>query len=183
MASSAFKFSVQRFDCQGQDKAIAGTVTALESANLALWMFVKILRGKIFPNAPNVLSDDPESRHLISFVGDGPMGVARWKPNFFQSGIHDAIIERFGIVQSKRRQGNAKRFLRVVVEDIWTFYAQKPTHPQALIAYVPQNDSFAAMKLFQSVGFQATSQAEMVVDNTLLQMQMAWGCCNPQVNE
>ncbi|KAG7377110.1 hypothetical protein PHYPSEUDO_012160 [Phytophthora pseudosyringae] len=176
---TAFEFTVQPFDCQGQDKSVAGTVAALERASLALWTFVKILRGRIFPNMAKVLPDDPTSRHLVAFgeeVGDGPMGLARWRPASEESGSQVAIIEHFGVVESKRRQGYAKRFLRALVEDIEAVYAQQPTHPQALVAYVPQNDSFAAMKLFQSVGFQPASQVEVVEDSSFLRMRMAWGC-------
>ncbi|KAK1937720.1 hypothetical protein P3T76_009457 [Phytophthora citrophthora] len=182
---TAFEFTVQRFDCQGQDEAVAGTLAALERANLGLWTFIKLLRGRIFPNTANVLPDDPTSRHLVSFgeevlqmavdgrVGDGPMGVARWRPASEESGSQVAIIEHFGILESKRRQGYAKRFLHAVVQDIEAVYAEQPTRPQALVAYVQQDDSFAAMKLFQSIGFQPASQVE---DNSLLRMRMAWGC-------
>ncbi|KAL4117974.1 hypothetical protein PRIC2_010302 [Phytophthora ramorum] len=176
MAFTAFEFSVQRFDCLGQDEAVAGTVAALARANLALWTFIQILRGRIFPNMVKVLPDDPVSRHLVTFVGDGPMGIARWRPASEESGSQVAIIEHFGILASKRRQGYGKRFLRAVVEDIEAIYAPQPTHPQALVAYVPQNDSFAAMKLFQSVGFQPASQVEVVEDSSFLRMRMAWGC-------
>ncbi|OWZ09398.1 hypothetical protein PHMEG_00017903 [Phytophthora megakarya] len=179
MTFTAFEFTVQRFDCLGQDEALVGTVTALERANLALWTFIKIVRGRIFPNNPNVLSDDPMSRHLVAFVGDGPMGVARWRPASEESGSQVAIIENFGIVENKRRQGYARRFLRTVIDDIVAIYAQQPSHPQALVAYVPQNDSFAAMKLFQSAGFQPASQVEVVEDSALLRMRMAWGCSRP----
>ncbi|POM57558.1 hypothetical protein PHPALM_15155 [Phytophthora palmivora] len=176
MTFTAYDFTVQRFDCLGQDGAVAGTVTALERANLALWTFIKILRGRIFPNMSKVLSDDPMSRHLVAFVGDGPMGVARWRPASEESGSQVAIIEYFGIVENKRRQGYARRFLHAVIEDIEAIYSQQPSHPQALVAYVPQNDSFAAMKLFQSAGFQPASQVEVVENNSFLRMRMAWGC-------
>lgn len=140
VAFTAFEFTVQRFDCQGQDKAIAGTIEALERANLALWKFVMILRGRIFGQFAKVHLNDPISRHLVSFgrkircltwqsvhgdslchtkfcvVGDGPMGVASWRPLFEETGSHVVIIEHFGIVKPKRRQGYANRFLRIVVE-------------------------------------------------------------------
>ncbi|KAG1684298.1 hypothetical protein DVH05_011434 [Phytophthora capsici] len=170
---TAFEFTVQRFDCQKQDEAVAGTVVALERANLGLWTFIKLLRGKIFPNMVNVLPDDPTSRHLVSFVGDGPMGIARWRPASEESGSQVAIIEHFGILENKWRQVYASQFLRAVVEDIEAVYAEHPSHPQAIVAYVPQNDSFAAMKLFQPIGFQPASQVE---DNSLLRMRLAWGC-------
>ncbi|KAL3669351.1 hypothetical protein V7S43_005728 [Phytophthora oleae] len=169
---TAFEFTVQRFDCQGQDEAVAGTVAALGRANLGLWTLIKLLRGRIFPNMANVLPDDPTSRHLVSFVGDGPMGIARWRPASEESGSQVAIIEHFGILENKRRQGYARRFLRAVVEDIEAVYAEQPTHPQALVAYVPQDDSFAAMTLFQSVGFQPASHME---DKAFLRMRMDWG--------
>ncbi|KAE9012075.1 hypothetical protein PF010_g9231 [Phytophthora fragariae] len=176
MPFTAFEFTVQSFDCQGQDAAVAGSAAALERANLALWTFVKILRGRIFPNMAKALPDDPMSRHLVAFVGDGPIGVARWRPASEESGGQVAIVEHFGVVESKRRQGYATRFLRAVVEDIEAIYAQQPTHPQALVAYVPQTDSFAAMKLFQSVGFQPAAQVEVVEESAFLRMRMAWGC-------
>ncbi|KAF4128070.1 hypothetical protein GN958_ATG22723 [Phytophthora infestans] len=179
MAFTAFEFTVQRFDCQGQDESVAGTVAALERASLTLWTFIKILRKRIFPNMAKILPDDPISRHLVSFVGDGPMGVARWRPVSEENGSQVALIEHFGIVEPKRRQGYARKFLRAVVEDIEAIYANQPTHPQALVANVPQNDSFAAMKLFQSVGFQPASQVEIVEDSSFLRMRMAWGCCRP----
>lgn len=62
------------------------------------------------------------------------------------------------------------------LQDIEAIYAQQPTRPQALVAYVPQTDSFAAMKLFQSVGFQPAAQVEVVEDSSFLRMRMAWGC-------
>ncbi|CAI5700426.1 unnamed protein product [Peronospora effusa] len=120
-----------------------------------------------------VLPDDPTSRHLVAFVGDGPMGITRWRPATEESG-QVAIIEYLGIVENKRRQGYAKRFLRAVVEDIEAMYAQQPTHPQSLIAYVPQYDTFAGVRLFQSLGFQPTPKEEMAYDSSLLRMRIAW---------
>lgn len=58
---------MQRFDCQGQEEAVAGTIKALERANLALWLFVKILRGKIFGHFAREQLDDPMSRHFVAF--------------------------------------------------------------------------------------------------------------------
>ena len=111
------------------------------------------------------------------------------------------FVEYLGIVENKRRQGYASRFLRAIVEvrlltwhsllaygafvatdcrlvaalqDIEAMYAQQSTHPQALIAYIPQNDSFADMELFQSLGFQAAPKKEVAYDSSLLRMQMAW---------
>ncbi|CAI5747195.1 unnamed protein product [Peronospora destructor] len=171
---TAFEFTVQGFDCLGQDEAIAHTATALERANLALWTFVQILRGRIFPNMAKVLPDDPTSRHLVAFVGDGPMGITRWRPASEESGSQVIIIEYLGIVGNKRRQGYASRFLRAIIEDIEAMYAQQPTHPQALVAYIPQNDSFADMELFQSLGFQPAPKGEVPYDSSLLRMRMAW---------
>lgn len=54
--------------------------------------------------------------NALHVVGDGPMGIARWRPASEESGSQVAIIEHFGVVESKRRQGYARRFLRAVVE-------------------------------------------------------------------
>ncbi|KAL7689150.1 putative GNAT domain, acyl-CoA N-acyltransferase [Plasmopara halstedii] len=172
----AYQFTVQRFDGRGQDKTVEGTVQALERANMALWAFVKILREKIFSNLSKVQLNDPMSRHLVSFVGDGPMGIACWRPVCEESGNQVAVIEHVGIVKARRRQGYAKRLLRIVVEDIEVFYAQAPTHPQALVAYVPQNDSGAAVNLFRSLGFQPLSHVERMDECKLLEMRVGWGC-------
>ncbi|CAH0482119.1 unnamed protein product [Peronospora belbahrii] len=171
---TAFEFTVQGFDCLGQDETIAGTVAALKQSNLSLWTFVRILRGRIFPNMATMLPDDPMSRHLVAFVGDGPMGITRWRPAAEESGSQVVIIEFFGIVENKRRQGYAKRFLLAVIQDITAIYAQQSRRPQELIATMPQTDSFAAIRLFQSIGFQPVSRVEVVQDRSFLQMRMAW---------
>ncbi|KAG7386516.1 hypothetical protein PHYPSEUDO_015526 [Phytophthora pseudosyringae] len=54
----------------------------------------------------------------LIMVGDEPMGVARCRPASEESGRPVATIEHFGVVESKRRQGYAKRFLRALVEDM-----------------------------------------------------------------
>jgi hypothetical protein len=228
---SAFEFAVQRFDCQGQDAALVGAVTALERANLGLWTFVKILRGRIFPNAAQVLPDDPMSRHLVAFGASGLDGcygrgmcraalttcawvgcfgcswrwtggcrtVAPCRRGERQSGGHRRTLWRGGeqaaeglraALPARGRRGESRSLVAhcarvlvgltvvccVLLQDIEAVYAQQAAHPQALVAYVPQNDSFTAMKLFQSMGFQPAAQVEVVEDSALLRMRMAWGC-------
>ncbi|RLN95842.1 hypothetical protein BBJ28_00013190 [Nothophytophthora sp. Chile5] len=131
------------------------------------------------------------------------MGVARWRPASEESGSQVVVIEHFGVLEAKRRQGYGKQFLQTIVEvgdsgdvcalwctvliDSWLFcsiaeqdihetFASESTRPQALVAYVPQTDSFASMKLFQSLGFQPAAQVQMVEDSSFLRMRMAWGC-------
>ncbi|KAG7394677.1 hypothetical protein PHYBOEH_004833 [Phytophthora boehmeriae] len=172
---TAFTFTVQAFDCFAQNQAGISDPSALGQANIGLWTFTKILRGRIFPNMEKELPDDTISRHLVSFVGDGPMGVARWRPVLEQSGSRVAIIEQFGIAGPKRRHGYGKQLLRAVIEDIEALFAQQAAHPEALVAYVPQTDSFAAMKLFQSASFQPESQVLEVTESTFVRMRLAWG--------
>ncbi|RLN90793.1 hypothetical protein BBJ28_00018786 [Nothophytophthora sp. Chile5] len=105
------------------------------------------------------------------------MGVARWRPASEESGSQVVVIEHFGVLEPKRRQGYGKQLLQVIVkQDIHETFASEPTRPQALVAYVPQTDSFASMKLFQSLGFQPAAQVQVVEDSSFLRMRMAWGC-------
>ncbi|KAF4320150.1 hypothetical protein JM18_004043 [Phytophthora kernoviae] len=173
--STAFTFAVQGFDCFAQNQGGILDPSALGRANPGLWIFTKILRGRIFPHMEKELPDDTISRHLVAFVGDGPMGVARWRPVLEQSGSQVAIIEQFGVAEAKRGHGYGKKFLRAVIEDIEALSTQQAAHPLVLVAYVPQTDSFTAMKLFQSMGFQPESQVLEVEESTFVRMRMAWG--------
>lgn len=85
MTFTAFDFTVQSFDCQGQDAAVAGTAAALERANLALWTFIKILRGRIFPNMAKALPDDPMTRHLVAFGADGVMSCLKLTSDAYEA--------------------------------------------------------------------------------------------------
>ncbi|KAI9916864.1 hypothetical protein PsorP6_018114 [Peronosclerospora sorghi] len=179
IAFTAFKFTVLHFDYHEPDAVVTGAVTALHPTNLTLWTFIPLLRQRIFPTMASIMSDDPVSRHFVAFVGDGPIGLARWRCAHEESGRQVALIEYLGIVEKKWRQGYGRRLLDAVVENIHASYAHELVHPRAVVASVPRNDSFfAAMKLFQSIGFEPSRQTEVVNTSSFQQMQMEWDCGN-----
>ncbi len=102
-------FKVQGFD------DLANTGEPMSKTATGLWSFIQMLRPKIFPGlAPN-LPEDNNSRHLVAFVGDGPIGIARWRVSP-EDATDFAIIEYMGILENKRRQGYGKELINYIVQ-------------------------------------------------------------------
>ncbi|CAI5725786.1 unnamed protein product [Hyaloperonospora brassicae] len=178
---TASAFTVQRLDDQLRDGSGA-LGAAVERTNNALWTLIRLLRRRIFPSMATDAPDDSTSHHLVAFVGDGPIGVARWRPAVGaeegggEGGHVIVLVEYVGIVETKRRQGYARRLLLAVVQDVEASYKRQPLQPQALVAPVsPDGFSSAAVKLFESIGFQSTFRVDGGEQRPFVRMQLPWG--------
>ncbi|KAF1779461.1 hypothetical protein GQ600_21193 [Phytophthora cactorum] len=203
-------YGIRVHGAAGQDEAVAGHSSSSGARKSGLVDVCQDLEGRIFPNMAKVLPDDRCRGiwfHLVRklwclkwlvvvemlmrcyCVGlgsswrwtDGCRTVAACLRGERQPSGHYRALRHHG---AQAAAGYARKFpprsRRGVTLDIEAIYANQPTHPQALVANVPQNDSFAAMTLFQSVGFQPSSQVELVEDSSFLRMRMAWGCRAPR---
>lgn len=134
-------FAVRALDCLSP----AGHAS-IQNVDRGFWSFAKILRRHIFPASPLEYADDSSCRHLIAFgafgvaflrsmldeangltvlfmllfvtVGDAPVGICRWRilPDAVDPTRTVVVIEHFGILEAKRKQGYGKQFLQQAIE-------------------------------------------------------------------
>ncbi|TMW62190.1 hypothetical protein Poli38472_009683 [Pythium oligandrum] len=145
-------FSVRGFDCLEKPPV-------MRNLDRNLLCLTTILRGRIFPQVSASLPDDPQARHMLAFVGDAPIGTARWRVSA-EHGAQVVEIELLGVLVDKRKLGYGKNFLQNILEDVNNRLNELNASCQAIVAHVPEHDTFAvaAVKLFESTGFRVDPQ-------------------------
>ncbi|KAJ0408895.1 hypothetical protein ATCC90586_005932 [Pythium insidiosum] len=149
MKSMAGAFTVRGFDCLTRTPSI-------HNLDRGLYAFTKILRGRIF--SCNELPADLNARHLVAFVGDAPIGTARWRMTLLGNEF-TVEIDNIGILEPKRRQGFGKQFLLHTLTDIDRRLRELDTPCVMVQAFIPDSvDTVAALKLFEALGFKHDGQ-------------------------
>ncbi|GLE00973.1 hypothetical protein PINS_up009770 [Pythium insidiosum] len=163
--SKANAFSVQGFDCLTRTPSV-------HNLDRGLYAFTKILRGRIFSCGD--LPADLNARHLVAFVGDAPIGIARWRLIPMRDN-HMIEIDYVGIVDSKRQQGFGKQFLQHAFTDIDRRLRELDITCSTAQAHIPDDsaDAVAAMRLFESMGFKHDGERVQRDNQSLFRMVLS----------
>ncbi|OQR92400.1 hypothetical protein ACHHYP_20141 [Achlya hypogyna] len=146
---------------------------------LGNWSFSRLLREKIFA-APTGMFDAPlfdnldvtnACKHVLIFVGDAPVGSARWSFTY-DNGVEVALIEKLGVLDTHRRAGHGAKMLAFIVQDIATTSRDVGRDVFAIVANIPNDPSSAPWKTFVKCKFepkthtnQATESVKMVLSH------------------
>ncbi|OQS02283.1 hypothetical protein THRCLA_21455 [Thraustotheca clavata] len=139
---------------------LAFRVDVHASPILGNWAFSRLLREHIFA-APmpfeSPLFDNIDvinaTKHILTFVGDAPIGTARWSFTY-DNGVEVALIEKLGILDSHRNKRYGSKTLEYIVKDITGTSTEVGRDIYAIVANIPNDPSSAVWKTFLKCHFQ-----------------------------
>ncbi|KDO24382.1 hypothetical protein SPRG_10460 [Saprolegnia parasitica CBS 223.65] len=138
------------------------------------WSFSRLLREQIFA-LPTAMFGAPlfdnldvtnACKHILIFVGDAPVGTARWSFTY-DNGVEVALIEKFGLLDTHRRLGHGTKMLEYIIQDIATTSAEVGRDVFAIVASVRNNVDEPAYKLFLKCKFQPKAPEGHAQDSSI----------------
>lgn len=154
---------------------------------------MRIVRQRLFTTSPLRLNpiiptlsleeefdsfENASSRYLLGYIGDAPIAFGRWRVLTLDHGTTVyALIDRLGVLESKRQRGVGVRTLEAIVEDVQTQVESHKLPIDTIWAYVPvmdargHNSTVGAWNVFtKHAGFSPSDELQHIRHQSCVKM-------------